>query len=210
MKRKTSNLLVIDIETTGPNPFLHDPLSVALVPVQGRTAPAEINVRIDNPAWTSYGLRNFKAFEDDWKRSALNPGDAVHEIESYLGRVSPREEAVLVGHNVGFDMSFLRKLAYLAGQEAIKGLCHRTLDTYTLLYLALSRGLVPQSALSSDGAFEFFAIRVPSERRHTALGDALATRELFAKLLKLPLRADGTTADSRWDVVSGDAVRDGE
>ena len=42
----------------------------------------------------------------------------------------------------------------------------------------LVRGLVPDAALTSDGAFKHFGIRVDEPQRHTALGDAITTREL--------------------------------
>jgi hypothetical protein len=82
-------------------------------------------------------------------------------------------------------MAFLAKLAALAGQEGFAGLSHRSVDTHTLLFLLCLMGDIPSSALTSDGAFDYFGIRVPDEIRHTALGDALATSKLLLNLLPL-------------------------
>ena len=46
-------------------------------------------------------------------------------------------------------------------------------------------GKLPLAKLSSDALFAHFGIEVAPEARHTALGDALATFELYGKLTEL-------------------------
>lgn len=67
------------------------------------------------------------------------------------------------------------------------------LDTLLLAAHALGR----DESLSLDGLSERFGVVLPPEDRHTALGDALATGEVFIKLLPL-LEAQGvvTLADA--------------
>ncbi len=42
-----------------------------------------------------------------------------------------------------------------------------------------------QESLTLDALAERFQVSLPPETRHTALGDALATAEVFSRLLKL-------------------------
>src|SRR6267142_2412170 len=144
---QTNSLVVIDIETSGLNPFMHEPLALGIVPV--------------------------------------SPTLALERASEYLRSLSTSGLATPVGHNVGFDVAFLRKLAFLAGKEEVAELSHRAIDTHTILYMLYLKGLLPREALSSDGAFRHFDVKPTNGDRHTALGDALATRELLLKALSL-------------------------
>ena len=90
------------------------------------------------------------------------------------------EDTVLVGHNVSFDLAFLQR------KEAKTGvvLAQPVLDTLLLSALAHPD--------HEEHTMEAIAARLGVEvvGRHSALGDALLTGELFARLLPL-LRAMG-------------------
>jgi DNA polymerase III epsilon subunit-like protein len=60
---------------------------------------------------------------------------------------------------------------------------HRIIDTSSILYFLYLSRRIKRKAVSSDAAFELFNINV--EGRHTALGDAIATAELFNRLLHI-------------------------
>lgn len=179
------NLLVIDLETTGPNPIRHDVLAVGLVPLHDATRGAVVYVRPTEPRWSPFAIANFKKFSIDWEEQAIDPVAACEAIESYLRREFVGAEVTPIGHNIGFDVAFLRKLAFTGGRDELQLLSRRALDTHTMLYLLHLQGRVPAGALTSDGAFEHFGIQVTEEARHTALGDARATRELVIRLLDM-------------------------
>ena len=85
------------------------------------------------------------------------------------------EDTVLVGHNVGFDMGFVRVKEAQAGVR----LSQPVLDT-----LLLDAALHPDHEHHSLEAIATrFGIGVVG--RHTALGDALVTAEVFLRLLTL-------------------------
>jgi DNA polymerase-3 subunit epsilon len=85
------------------------------------------------------------------------------------------EDTVLVGHNVGFDMSFLRVKEAQTGVR----LSQPVLDT-----LLLDAALHPDHEHHSLEAIAArFGLGVVG--RHTALGDALLTAEIFLRLLAL-------------------------
>lgn len=178
-----STLVVVDTETTGENPFVHEILSAAFVPVE-QPAQLEVHVKVrDNASWSKYGQSLFEKIEGEWQQRAVLASEAVQKIEEFLDSHYQGREVNLVGHNVAFDRFFLARLASRAGVKSIRGISHRTVDTHSLLTVLHILGKIPSEATSSSGAFEYFNIKVPKARRHTALGDAVATRELFLRLI---------------------------
>ncbi len=92
------------------------------------------------------------------------------------------EDTVLVGHNVGFDMSFLRARE---GRTGVR-FTQPVLDT-----LLLDAAAHPDH---EEHSLEAMATRLGVDvvGRHTALGDALVTGEVFVRLLAV-LQAQGIT-----------------
>ncbi len=176
MKFDSESLLAIDVETSGPNPHQHAILSVALVPVARPDDACCWHVKPSRLVWADIGREYFENYRDEWERNALHPDFAARRIARWL-RGQGAAEMMLVGHNVGFDFSFLKQLS-----PAFPRLSHRSIDTHTLLRALAWMGHIPESACSSTGALEYFQIVVPPDQRHTALGDALAARELFLRL----------------------------
>ncbi len=177
-------LVVVDLETSGVNPFRHDVLALALVPLNSELRPHVVFVKPPEIRWTEYARANFAKFAAEWERNAVAPVEACASIESYLRNTFGDQPATPIGHNIGFDVAFLRKLAFLGNRDELPSLSHRAIDTHTLLYVLAASGRIPSSAVSSTGAFEHFGITVSESVRHTALGDAVATRELFLRLVE--------------------------
>jgi DNA polymerase III subunit epsilon len=106
--------------------------------------------------------------------------DAVLRGQPALANVLPRFHAfcadtVLVGHNVAFDLRFLQL------KEQATGVRFREPVLDTLLLAAVL------DAHNGDDRLEAIAHRFGIEvvARHTALGDALITAEVFIKMLPL-------------------------
>ena len=188
---------VFDTETTGLQPTQGDEIiSVGAVRVvNGRLLRQEAFERLVDP-----------------RRSVPAASTAVHGLtrkmltgQPTLETVLPEfaryaSDTVLVGHNVGFDMQFLRL------QEAHTGVrfTQPVLDT-----LLLDAALHPDH---EEHSLESIAARLGVDvvKRHTALGDALVTGEVFLRLLLLfqqqgaltlgeILEASRTTAQARLD-----------
>ncbi|EXI78199.1 MAG: DNA polymerase III subunit epsilon [Candidatus Accumulibacter appositus] len=188
------DLVAIDVETSGTNPFRHDVLAVGLVPLNRELPSALVYVRPGATEWNDFARQNFERFSSEWEAGALVPHEACDAIEAYLAETFGGRTATPIGHNVGFDLAFLRRLAFLGGREQLDGLSHRAIDTHTLLYLLTVQGKIPEDAITSDGAFRYFGITVADRLRHTALGDATATSELVKRVFEAILGTAGSPA----------------
>lgn len=105
------------------------------------------------------------------------------------------EDAVLVAHNAPFDMGMLRATEPETGQH----FDNRVLDT-VLLSAMIWGGGVPHTL---DALAERLDIAISPDLRHSAMGDAAATAEIFLRLIPA-LEAKGIT---RFEEVTTEARR---
>jgi len=171
---------VFDTETTGLEPSAGDEIiSIGAVRiVNGRLLNQEVFEQLVNP------------------RRPIDPEAArVHGIdgrtllgEPAIEQVLPGfhrfcEDTVLVAHNAAFDMRFLEL------KEASTGVSFRQPVLDTLLLSAVVHPSLEDHSL--DAVAERLGVRVIG--RHTALGDALVTGEVFLRLLSLLAERDIVT-----------------
>ncbi|TRO32681.1 3'-5' exonuclease [Pseudomonas sp. ALS1131] len=180
-----TNLAILDLETSGINPNKHSVLEIGIIPLLEGIPPFHAYVKNEEIIWSDFAKENFQKISEEWNAQSTPPREAVQKLSDYLEENFPSKEITLIGHNIGFDISFLKKLAFDSGIDEIPGISHRVIDTHTLLFVLMSQGKLPESALTSSGAFSHFNISPPESIRHTALGDATATRELFKKISRL-------------------------
>lgn len=178
------NLVAIDIETSGTNPFMHDVLAIGLVPINKKIPPKTVYVRHQSIHWSDYAHHIFSKYSMEWNEKSVPPVVACQEIEKYLQENFKGRLVTPVGHNIGFDLTFLRKLAFQSARDQISGISHRAVDTHTLLYVLALEKKIPSDAVTSDGAFSHFGIEIDANKRHTATGDAEATSVLLEKILE--------------------------
>lgn len=178
-------LLFIDTETGGLDPNKHSLLSLGMVVWEDMEIidSQELLINDGKLSVTEEALSINKIDIDEHKKSAISSTQAIEKIFQFIGKHFPHQRKItLAGHNVQFDVNFLRFLFSRNNENFGKFFSHRIIDTSSILYYLYLAGL-KQKAISSDEAFDLFEIKV--EGRHTALGDALATAKLFTKLLSL-------------------------
>ena len=160
---------IVDIETTGTNAGYHGITEVAIFIHDGEQVidswQSLINPQVEIPAF----IQQMTGITNDMVATAPLFEDVAAEIYTLL------HPNIFVAHNAGFDYGFLK--AQLAN-------CGYDLHAKKLCTVRLSRKIIPGLQSYSLGRLcESLGIRIHD--RHRAAGDALATAELFSKLVRL-------------------------
>jgi DNA polymerase-3 subunit epsilon len=95
------------------------------------------------------------------------------------------ERVTLMGHNVGYDVSFLQRLFRLAGVLTAYDafFSYRAIDTASIARFLIDAGRVPVQDAKSNSLFEHFDCA--PYKPHDALSDAIATGNLYQKMLNV-------------------------
>lgn len=185
---RSTRFAVVDVETTGLDPDVHEVLSIGVVDVvDGR-------VQVGS-AWYREVRPSVAPAADTVVVHGIRPRDAAaSEDPDVVGRdaVARLAGAVPVAHVARIEQGFLG--AWLAPH----GWDRRTrfVDTDELVRLWLRRHGGPdmREHVGLGAAASLFGL--PEQRRHHALGDALTTAQL---LLALASAAPGTTTEELLD-----------
>lgn len=186
-------LLVIDTETGGLDPARHSLLSWAgVVWTNGEIVDSidfyvsERHIQVEPRAMEINKLDLSEVDFFGW-----SPSYAARELDvffnKHFGAPTSSNKIALVGHNVGFDIGFTKRLYRQARRPRFfeQRFSHRTLDTAGILRYLYLAGKIPFNNASLDEGLSYFGIEVPEEDRHTALGDAIATAKLLTALVRL-------------------------
>jgi DNA polymerase-3 subunit epsilon len=184
----TQPMLFLDTETGGLDPRRHSLLSLGLVVGDGPrvTHSLEILIRHEPYVVSGGGLKVNRIDLVRHSADALDPPAALAVLDVFLEQHFPHRcsPIVLAGHNVGFDQAFLEAFLESQGRTFEPRFSHRSGDTHSLAAGLRDAGRLPLENLGASALFAHFGIKVPEEKRHTALGDALATFELYWKLVE--------------------------
>lgn len=191
-----ARLFVIDTETGGIDPQTHSILSFAGVVWADGKVQAEFDVQIAEPLFsvTAQAMQINRINLADHAATAVAPAVAAKRLETFL-RKHFREElksgakVALAGHNVGFDIGFLKRLCRLGEVSFEQMFSHRSLDTSSVLRFMALAGRADLGGAGLEEALQRFGIDVPEPLRHTALGDARATAALLSELIKVDREA---------------------
>jgi DNA polymerase III epsilon subunit family exonuclease len=170
-------LVVLDVETTGTDPKLGDLVEIAAVKVKDGSVTDRWSTLV-NPGRPIVG-NQMHGLTDADVADAPSPAEAVGKALDFIG------EALIVGHNVGFDLGFLEEALPAAKFEP-----GRYIDTLTLAREGYPE--VGQYKLETLSAF----FGVDLTQSHRALPDAEATAALLLWFAgDLPSRIDALKSE---------------
>jgi len=162
--------VALDTETTGLDSRSARVVQIGAVRVEGGRMDADralellINPGIAIPPETTA----IHGITDDKVRSAPAFAEIADDLRTFIGH------SIVIGHTIGFDLAVLAREAQLAG---VPWTTTPSLDVRMLAELAL-----PTLAhYDLDRIAKVLGIEI--EGRHTALGDAKATAQIYAALL---------------------------
>ena len=174
--------VIFDTETTGLEPSAGDEMiSIAGIRVvNGRALRGEVFDQLINPGRSiPAASTEVHGISEDMVAKAPAVGAVLPRFKRFVG------DAVMVAHNAAFDMKFLT-----LKQESF-GLRFDNPVLDTVLLAAHVHGV--SDSLTLDSLAERYGVSLADEDRHTALGDAVATAEVFLRLIELLEAADVRT-----------------
>jgi len=159
-----SKIVAVDIETTGLNQNEDSIIEIGAVKFNGRRVEDEwsklVNPRRPIPSFIS----QLTGISNPMVRNAPFLMDVISDLIGFVG------DAPVVGHNVSFDLSFLRQAGALRTNIEI--------DTYELAAV-----LMPTATRYNLSALaQQLGVLLPAT--HRALDDARATHAVYIELLK--------------------------
>ncbi|PIS12243.1 3'-5' exonuclease [candidate division WWE3 bacterium CG09_land_8_20_14_0_10_47_33] len=173
---RNQNLLFIDLETTGLDPTRHEIIEIGAILVSGKTLKIEkeyqTRVKPEHPETADKKALKLSGLSPtSWKKAK-----PLIQVLKELNKLAPG--AMLVGHNITFDWTFL-EIAYRNAGISWTFDYHR-LDVLSIAYAyALNDPKIKRLRLQALA--EHFSIK--GGKKHRALGDARTAYKIFLKLV---------------------------
>ena len=164
----------LDIETTGLSAEKDAIIEIGAVRFKGSQIYDTYQTFINPERPLPYKIQQLTGISPADVSHAPTIAAALPELARFVG------DSPVLGHNIGFDLGFLRKQGLFERQISI--------DTFELASILLPyAGRYSLTALLSHLNVE----TTPEDQSHRALDDAQATRQLFEALLDQARRLDG-------------------
>jgi ATP-dependent DNA helicase DinG len=167
----TSTLIALDIETTGLNPESDGITEIGAVRFKGNRIEDEWHSLINPGQRIPAHITRLTGISDAMVRNAPSIHEVLEDLAYFVG------DTPVLGHNVRFDLGFLRRYGILKNNDP--------LDTYEMASV-----LVPNAGRYQLGALaQILGIALPAT--HRALDDARVTHGVYARLyeavMELPI-----------------------
>jgi len=162
--------VAVDLETTGLDPERDAIIEVGAVKFRGEEVLGKYQSLVDPGRPIPFKIQQLTGISNDDVRNAPPIFEVLPDLSRFVGNQP------IVGHNVGFDLGFLRRRGRFQA--------HAGIDTFELAGI-----LLPHAARYSLSILaKTLGITLPAT--HRALDDARATHALFIALLDQASRLD--------------------
>lgn len=180
-----NRLLFIDAETGGVEPAEHSLFSLGLIVWEEGKTIFEDEIYIKDIVYkTTAQALNINNIDISYvDKNGLDRQDVIKRLRKIKEQYFDNMIMTIAGHNVAFDVSFVKQLYKNGGYAFMDDFSHRIVDTSSILQFLYFAGKLEKNISSSDAAFQFFNIEV--KKRHDALDDCRATVCLFNELILL-------------------------
>ncbi len=160
-----TSIVSIDIESTGLDENRDAIIEIAAVKFNGRRVENEFTTLINPGKHIPDFITGLTGIDDSMVREAPRLRDIAHKLTAFVG------DSPILGHNVKFDIGFLRKAGLFP--------YHQTIDTYEL-----ASALMPTASRYNLGSLGQ-QLNIPLPATHRALDDARVTQACYARLLEM-------------------------
>lgn len=157
-------IVALDIETTGLDPDKDAIIEIGAVRFSDRRIDGEWSTLINPGRRIPPFITQLTGITDQMVLKSPAIKNVLADLQSFVG------DAPILGHNIRFDLGFLRKQRILVHNQ--------TLDTYELASI-----LLPGAGRYNLGALAQ-ALNVMLPANHRALDDAHATRGVYLRLIE--------------------------
>ena len=165
------SIVALDLETTGLDSTRDAIIEIGAVKFNGRRVEDEWQTLINPLRAIPRQITQLTGINNEMVRYAPSFQEVVQDLEAFVG------DCPILGHNVSFDLGFLRNRGVLLHNDKV--------DTYALAVV-----LLPGAGRYNLGALGQ-ALGIPLLATHRALDDARVTRAVYVqmreRILALPL-----------------------
>ena len=154
--------VALDLETTGLDPQRDSILEIGAVKFRGDEVLDKFSSLVNPGRPVPPKITELTGITDEMVQNAPSLWSVLPRLSAFV------RDLPVIGHNVAFDLGFLRRQKVLASNES--------LDTFELAGI-----LIPHEERYSLGKLTE-ALGVPEPQEHRALGDAQLAHQLFLKL----------------------------
>lgn len=191
-KTEPTELLWIDTETTGRSAHTNQIIEVAIAITdrEGNVLLEPRGVLVAIEPWSRNELETIGIHHIDWRTPEFKR--SAKSLREVIERVSARVEGrQIAGHNVAFDVGFLKASAERVGLPVRPELGSTTLDTLSMAKALKKRGML---RVDSCGLVSLRAHFGVGHTAHRATGDVAATIEIYRRLRALETPALAVSA----------------